>query len=237
MQCNPALLIPLELRSQVTEIRDDGRYEFKCSFGHQSITLLQQQKFEILFQIGANAIIDGYYREAISSFSSSLERFYEFSLKVFLCRAGTSNELFKKSWKSVQNQSERQLGAFIFLWIIHFKDMPSLLETGKVAFRNDVIHKGKIPSMDEAIAYGDSVLEILNSCILQLQESYPDEISQVIHSYLREIGKIAQNKEIQFTTACQSTIVSLSNGNPRNRDKKLSEHLKELKKINTLFNL
>ena len=60
------------------EFGDDGKYEVVCPKGHKSITLLQQQKFELLFDIGAYAIVDGYYREAVSSFTSSLERCYEF---------------------------------------------------------------------------------------------------------------------------------------------------------------
>ena len=52
------------------EFRDDGRYEITCPKGHSSFTIPQQQKFELLFDIGAYAITDGYYREAISSFTS-----------------------------------------------------------------------------------------------------------------------------------------------------------------------
>ncbi|WP_238149350.1 hypothetical protein [Arsenophonus endosymbiont of Aleurodicus floccissimus] len=67
---------------RTVEFKNDGRYEITCQNGHSSITFLQQQKFEILFDIGACAIIDGYYREAVSSFTSALERFYEFFIKV-----------------------------------------------------------------------------------------------------------------------------------------------------------
>ena len=70
------------------EFRDNGRYEITCPKGHTSITLLQQQKFELLFDIGAYAIVDGYYREAVSSFTSSLERFYEFFIKVLCISKG-----------------------------------------------------------------------------------------------------------------------------------------------------
>jgi hypothetical protein len=38
----------------------------------------------VLFDIGANAVVDGYYREAITSFSASLERFYEYFLGALL---------------------------------------------------------------------------------------------------------------------------------------------------------
>lgn len=34
------------------EFHDDGHYEVCCSRGHTSVTILQQQKFEILFDIG-----------------------------------------------------------------------------------------------------------------------------------------------------------------------------------------
>lgn len=56
-----------------------------CSHGHKTTTIVQNPKYEILFDIGANAIVDGYYREAVSSFTSSLERFYEYSIKI-LCK-------------------------------------------------------------------------------------------------------------------------------------------------------
>ena len=39
-------------------------------------------KFELLFELGINALIDGYPREAVSSFASALERFYEFFCQV-----------------------------------------------------------------------------------------------------------------------------------------------------------
>lgn len=67
----------------------------------------------MLSQIGANAIIDGYYREAVSSFSASLERFYEFSVHVLMRHFGKNSQQFKSAWRPISNQSERQLGAFV----------------------------------------------------------------------------------------------------------------------------
>ena len=43
------------------EMRDDGFYRITCPAGHTSLTALQEQKFEILFDIGAYALLDGYY--------------------------------------------------------------------------------------------------------------------------------------------------------------------------------
>src|SRR5450759_1525283 len=114
MKCLQEFGRPSSEFSQI-EFRDDGRYELKCSFGHETTTVLQQQKFEILFEIGAHAILDGYYREAVSSFTSSLERFYEFAIRVFLEKSSKSDDLFQSCWSKVSSQSERQLGAFVFL--------------------------------------------------------------------------------------------------------------------------
>ncbi|RKR31632.1 hypothetical protein [Paraburkholderia sp. BL17N1] len=47
----------------------------------QTLVDLRQQKYEALFQIGAYATEDGYYREPVSSFTASLERFYEFFVR------------------------------------------------------------------------------------------------------------------------------------------------------------
>ncbi|MEW6585073.1 MAG: hypothetical protein AB1442_05615 [Nitrospirota bacterium] len=108
------------------DIRDDGVYEMICSEGHKTYTLLQQLDFEIFFDLGAYAITDGYYREAVSSFTASLERFYEFYIKVISLKHGISDEVHETSWKLVSRQSERQIGAYIFLYTLENKITPKL---------------------------------------------------------------------------------------------------------------
>jgi hypothetical protein len=81
------------------EFRDDGRYEFTCPEGHTNVSSLQEQKFELLFEIGAFAIRDGYYREAVTSFASSLERFYEFFIKAALYEKGIDAGIVEESLK------------------------------------------------------------------------------------------------------------------------------------------
>ena len=55
-------------------LRDDGVYIGKCPKGHNNAIVAQTLRHEMLFEIGLNAIKDAYYREAISSFNSSVER-------------------------------------------------------------------------------------------------------------------------------------------------------------------
>lgn len=191
------------------EFRDDGRYEVCCSQGHTSVTVLQQQKFEILFDIGANAIIDGYYREAISSFTSSLERFYEFCIKVFCENNSMNDDTYLKVWKQVSNQSERQLGAFLFLWTNKFNEAPELLTNKDTKFRNEVIHKGKIPAKEEALIFGNTILKIIRPKIKQLQSLFKEEILSVISKHIRDCFKIGKD-QISGGTIGINTIISLS---------------------------
>lgn len=208
------------------EFRDDGKYELTCSHEHEATTILQQQKFEVLFDIGAHAILDGYYRESVSSFAASLERFYEFSIRVFLSKASGSDTLFKTCWKSVSGQSERQLGAFIFLWASNFTAPPVLLSNSRISFRNDVIHKGKIPTKDEAVTFGDAVLNALRSNMLTLREQLQDSVQQVVFYHLRDAQ--TSGATAPSTTMCISTIISLSAGEASHNQGDLQHHLGKL---------
>lgn len=224
MQCLQELGRPSDKFSQV-EFRDDGKYELTCSREHRVTTVLQQQKFEVLFDIGAHAILDGYYREAVSSFAASLERFYEFAIRVFLASSSGSDELFKSAWKPMSSQSERQLGGFVLLWASTFKTLPTLLNTARVSFRNDVIHKGKIPTREEAVAFGNAVLGAVRPNMLTLREKLYESVQQVVFFHLRD----AQPTEgSQQSTMCLSTIVSLSAGEKSHHEADLDEHLRRL---------
>jgi hypothetical protein len=216
------------------EFRDDGKYELTCSHGHETTTILQQQKFEVLFDIGANAILDGYHREAVSSFAASLERFYEFSIRAFLSQSSGSDALFKACWKSVSSQSERQLGAFVFLWASHFNGPPTLLANSQVSFRNDVVHKGKIPTKEEALAFGNAVLGVLRPNMLALREKLPDAVQQVVFYHLRDAQ--TPGASAPCATMCASTIVSLSAGEPSHHQGDLEHHLGKLREWRAIAN-
>ena len=223
MQCFQEFGRPTEEFSHV-EFCDNGRYEIRCSFGHETTTILQQQKFEVLFEIGAHAILDGYYREAVSSFTSSLERFYEFSLRLFLQKSSGSDALFQNCWKNVASQSERQLGAFVFLWALNFGKSPELLSNRQISFRNDVIHKGKIPTKEEAIKYGNAVLDVLRPKIVEIKGQFAEEVTKLTFYHLRDARSDLDDGK-QVSTMGISTIVSLTSGDPLHHQQSVEEHL------------
>jgi len=206
------------------DFRDDGRYEVCCSRSHKSVTVLQQQKFEVLFDIGANAILDGYYREAVSSFTSSLERFYEYCINVLCKKRNIDTDVFTQIWKQVSNQSERQLGGFLFLWVSEFGQVPEMLSSNDAGFRNSVIHKGKIPTKEESLKYGNTILAIVRPKIEQLKTDCGDEISAVTSEHIRACSKLAEG-QVSGGTMCVKTILSLTSGEEKQNCQTLEEAL------------
>jgi hypothetical protein len=134
-----------------------------------------------------HAITDGYYREAVASFASSLERFYEFFIKVKLLHEKVDSIAVTKSWKNVAQQSERQLGAFILFYTQTFNEEPLLLSQSNTKFRNDVIHKGLIPKKQDAIEFGQAVLNVINPIVEKMNIKFKDAIMnftfQLLDSY------------------------------------------------------
>jgi hypothetical protein len=158
------------------EMNDSGVYKVVCTKGHETNLFLQDEKFEILFDLGALALNDGYTRESVSSFAASLERFYEFFIQVLLYKKGINHETFVSTWKQVKNQSERQLGAFYFIYLNEFNLAPPIVGQKWVTFRNNVIHKGYIPSYNETFEYGKYLYTYIKQLLTILMEEFADYI-------------------------------------------------------------
>jgi hypothetical protein len=153
-------------------IHESPVYEVTCSRGHTVKHEVHNPKFELLFESGVNALENGYYREAVSSFFTALEMFYVVSIRVMLQASGVDvkGEEFRNTWQHIK-LSERQLGAFRALYLGFYKKAPLLLQseftkernrkladkTDAVEFRNKVIHAGLLPTYEQALAYGDGV--------------------------------------------------------------------------------
>jgi hypothetical protein len=158
-------------------------YELTCRFGHETVIIIQNSQFEIIFESGISALKDGYFREAVFNFAVALERFYEYSI-VYILRnkivdphtyqlieAGLAH--YQTLWATMSKQSERQLGAFYILYLNEFEEAPPVFNkswltkntglqlklNGKAVetteFRNKVVHQGYIPTKEEAVLYGE----------------------------------------------------------------------------------
>ena len=166
--------------TMVVEIQDNGLYRVTCSKSHESLVFVPTPKHEILFQLGALALLDGHTREAVSSSAAALERFYEFYVKVVSTKYNIPPQEFDRCWKLVAKQSERQLGAFLYLYLFETKRAAQFINTKFTEFRNEVIHKGKICSYDEAVDYGGYVMNIINSITAELRAADNESFGKVL---------------------------------------------------------
>ncbi len=188
------------------ELQDSGLYSMECRHGHKSIIAVQEQKFEMLFELGANAIVDGYYREAVTSFTSALERFYEFYIELICSMRGIESEAFNTAWKTVAKLSERQFGGYLFLYLYEAGKPPPLLPKAAIELRNSVVHNGKIPSREETLQFGQSILDVITPVLSELKRNHPNEVSAAIARHIRRIYPGMQNDIIRSTMTFVTTI-------------------------------
>jgi len=221
-------------------LRDDGLLSVNCSNGHATITAIQEQKYEILFDLAVMALLDGYPREAATGMAASLERFYEFSIKVLCAKRGIDDSKFRGAWKLVANQSERQFGAFVFAYLLESGAMPSTLDDAKPKqiegqswksrqwkeFRNAVVHKGYIPSSSEVMAYGELVFNHLQELTIWLIENCAEAFREVAISHLSAAHAGAAGRVI--STMSIPTLLSTTREGLSTRT--YSEAVEELKK-------
>lgn len=168
------------------ELNEQGVYSYQCQNKHISWYFLQEPLFQILFDLGVLAISDGYTREAVSSFATSLERFYEFIIKLILISDETEEELLLRFWKEISKQSERQYGAYLALYLNKFKKNPHILNNRWIQFRNNVLHAGKIPSEKESTEYGQVICDLIFDVLFNLKDHFKDEsivLFQKVYKY------------------------------------------------------
>jgi hypothetical protein len=165
-------------------LNDSGVYHVRCPAGHDSYTIIQQEKFELLYDSALLAIRDGHLMEAVSGIAASVERCHEFCVKVWLARGGIPVDEFRQAWKYLAKQTERQIGAFHMLYLQQYKTAAPTHQKS-VEFRNRVIHQGYLPTRDEVLKYAGDMLEYMFTVLRKLRETHETEVQQVLLSELR----------------------------------------------------
>ena len=184
MQCQIELGHP-SFEPIIGDYYDDAVAYISCSAGHKTAVLIQSAKFEILLEAGATALLDGFTFEACACFSAALERFYEFALRVICTARDLKPDLFAGMFQEMSRQSERQLGAFLMLYAIEFgtayKPDQKITE-----FRNSIIHKGTIPTVEQAHQFSSRIYAAIYSLYQALQQKHATPILQVTMQTLQE---------------------------------------------------
>jgi len=154
------------------DLNNDFRYQYTCKYC-DTVTkgVLTLQRFQVLFDLGIICLKKGFYKEAVSNFASSLERCYEYSIKRILYNNDKTKEEIEDIWKFIKSQSERQYGAFLFLYYNVFGQK---IETPSVKFRNDVTHNGYFPTEEETIKYAEDIFNAITKILFNIVDLKKD---------------------------------------------------------------
>lgn len=193
-----------DFRPVVVTVNDERFFKMTCPSGHQTLTVIQQPKHEVLFELGMNALVDGYPREAVTSFASCLENFYEFCISQVSLHNGVDRESVDSGWKYMAKQSERQLGAFVMLWLNYFGSAPTLLSDKSRSFRNRVVHQGYIPGLEETLAFGDDIVACVASNLRDMQHHLGDDLETIFTSEF--IARASSQNQRVTTQSIPTTI-------------------------------
>lgn len=224
------------LDSVKIEVNENSIYEQNCQNGHLIKRVLLNERFEILFELGVSALSEGYTREAVSSFASSLERFHEYCIKFLLLRKGLDASDIETTWKHVSKQSERQLGAFYFLLLSEEGlSLPEKTVENWSAFRNNVIHQGFLPSEEKVISETEKIFGYMKK-IKNIIKDSPD--FKATTEKMKQLNPKKQNlfkensNEISVVTLY--TAISLTYNDDHFGVSSLREHLEIRKQTGTL---
>ena len=193
----------------------DGFYKGVCPKGHYNEMITQTLPHEMLFDIAINAIGDHYYRESVSSFAASVERYFEFAIYVLTHHKDVANDEVTKAWKLISSQSERQLGAYIFAYTGVFGTTPAVLSTKMTERRNNVIHRGHLPTLAEAREFGGACYEVIQQGVFTLRrDCLPSVNAQLIRVMSDRIAKHGEGvpRSTQVSPTALNIITDISLG-------------------------
>ncbi len=226
--------IDIEVPVPISQLADDGIYEVKCGKGHIGSVILDNIKFELLFEMGLNALVDGYPRETVSSFTSSLERFYEFYWRVAMNHMGVSAIDSEQAWKPLSKMSERQLGAYVTASLLLTKSKPNLLNpNNQVPFRNSVIHNGYVPKNQEAVDFGNSVMTLITEGLTELRELDSEALNTVFKEMSpRDYDSEVSDDESGELVGCVNILTAIDVRNPpKEGDKRVGDVSSQIDRI------
>jgi len=208
------------------EPKDSGVYTFTCSNDHTTIAFLREERFEILYQLAAYAILDGYYREAVASFTASYEGFCEFYLRVMGRKREIPVDQFEVSLNRLVSQSERVLGAYTITYALEHKISPPFIHPEQVKFRNKVVHRGKFPTREEAEAFGQEVADAIYPVLSHLKRHERKHVANVTDARIKQLCR-ETNEGVQSMVL--PGIISINRISP-DRHPVLKDCLRELER-------
>jgi hypothetical protein len=184
-----------ELIVALGELDETGVIYAECAASHRTAIIYDARRYEVLLRSAGRALLSGFANEAIASLAAALERAYEFYIRVICRRHSIDDKEIAAAWKEVGNQSERQLGAFGFLYLLD-NGKPLLLNKKIHEIRNRIVHQGRIAKESDAREFGSLVFERIRQ-IERALERYPDVTNAEVQSEV-EAQRESLPKDVEY---------------------------------------
>ncbi|MBB5866082.1 hypothetical protein [Xanthomonas sp. 3058] len=172
---------------------ESGIYPYTCLKGHQGCTILQSFKYEVLSEVGFTALALENTFEAVAAFHAALERFYHFGIEMALAYTGNL-EKAEGIRSALGKSSEREFGAYVLASVIAFGTVPPVLNSNLRGFRNNVVHNGQIPTMDEAIKEGVNTTNVIREGVGIIRRHAHSLAAERLMDQVRERMQAARNQ-------------------------------------------
>lgn len=134
---------------------DDRLVRLLCEESHDINIGISNEKFQILFSSSIDTYLSGHTIESTSSAWAAFERCLEFMIRVFTFPHKVGMKDFSISFSDVSGSSERQVGGFLFLYLISVNEPYMFNKRFNIIKdkRNSFIHKGVIPNGEDAFYF------------------------------------------------------------------------------------
>lgn len=137
--------------------------EVECQHGHTTYVISETPRFPYLIQDGIEAYNSGFYIEAFHALYSGFEAYKKEFAAAFFFKKFNDVKKTKEVMKKI-DRSERLEGAFLVAFTeLSGGKSPLSLSRDIVELRNNIVHKGMIPSSSDCEKIGNSIFKIIAS--------------------------------------------------------------------------
>jgi len=110
-----------------------------------------------------------------------------------------------------------------------------LLKEENAKFRNEVVHKGRIPSREEAIDFGEIVGSLIVTSMRKIFSSYEEEFGKFQHNRVQTLDKEGSSaKADRYLVGSTSSVIGLVYRNQWPNPWTLKSQLKAVKYLRAL---
>ena len=92
--------------------------------------------------------------------------------------------------------------------------MPNLLSRSKAEFRNEVVHKGRLPKKDTVLSFGRAAYDVIQRGMQKLRSECIDDVNEELIEHVARIAEkmVGYPRAFQVTPTALNVIEDISGG-------------------------